>query len=172
MSLPRGQSKKISQGVSMKRVIFIVALAIFAVAPVFYIAYNAKYSGVENSKPILEAKPEPEVKSFPEIQFQKVSQELKPGAQLNVLACKVIDGYRFGLILEGDNLIEAHLPVATKESATTTVVEWLNEVNSVPPIVTLIRKVDNYWIVRLVLIKNGSKIDMVDALQSKGLLLK
>ena len=67
-------------------------------------------------------------------------------------------------------MIEAHLPVATKEEAVSFVVNWLKEANL--PFVILKRKVDDYWIVDLAVTKDGKQINLVNDLEKEDLLIK
>jgi hypothetical protein len=141
-----------------------ILLALIALAPVFLLTYyNIRQT------------PPDQVQQQPiaSIQFEvdKPPQQLEVGASFNVLACKVIDGYRFEMYLDGGKWIEAHLPVATKDGAVPVVVEWLNKTTSLPPTVTLRRQVGNYWIVDFQLNVDGKRVNLIDCLKAKGLLL-
>lgn len=142
----------------MKSWILAVFLAIIAVAPVGYFAYN---SGKDSSPTIAT------------IQFEERQSKLalEPGAVFGIRSVKVVDGYKFGLYLESDKWIEAHLSVATKEAAIPVVIDLLNGTTPPPPTVTLLRKVENYWIVEFHLTHNGQRANLVDVLRGKGLLL-
>lgn len=146
----------------MRTTIIALFLAIIAIAPIFYIAYY--YVG---EKPQVQADPIATV----DFQTRPKSLELKPGATLDVLSCKVVDGYQFGLFLEGDKWIMAHLSVATDEEAIPVVIEWLNSAEPPPPTVTLLRKVGDYWIVDFHLTHEGQRVNMITLLRDKGLLL-
>ncbi len=101
----------------------------------------------------------------------KILKPLKVDDEFEVKACKVIDGYRFEMYLEGDNWISAHLATATKESATLAVTEIMNKTNSISPSVILKRQIGDHWIVDFYLSVDGKKTNMVDVLRAKGLLL-
>jgi hypothetical protein len=111
--------------------------------------------------------------SIATIQFEEQQRNLvlEPGAVFGIRSVKVVDGYKFGLYLEGDKWIEAHLSVATKEEAIPVVVEMLNGTTPPPPTVTLLRKVEGYWIVKFHLTHNGQRANLVDVLRGKELLL-
>ena len=144
----------------MKSWILALLLAIIAVAPVGYFAYNLRS----------EISPSPSIAT---IQFEERQRNLRlePGAVFGIRSVKVVDGYKFGLYLEGDKWIEAHLSVATKEKAIPVVVEMLNGTTPPPPTVTLLRKVEGYWIVDFYLTHNGQRANLVDVLRGKELLL-
>ena len=148
----------------MKSWILAAILAVVAIAPIFYLVYNMKLA--------------PETRRSPEavtvVEFDRVIKNyaLEPGAVFDVLACKVVDGYKFGLYLEGEKWIEAHLAVATSEEAIPFVIELLNNAELPPPSVTLLRQVGDYWIVEFELTQNGKRVSLVDVLRSKELLLR
>jgi len=146
----------------MRSWIVALVLALVAIAPIYYITYHLR-GGSTN----------PEPSSIATVQFQQRPRtvKLEEGANLNVLSCKVVDGYKFGLHLEGDKWIAGHLPVATKEEAIPLVIEWLNKAEPPTPTVTLLRKVGDYWIVDFHLTVNGERVSMVSLLRSKHLLL-
>ena len=144
----------------MKNWMLAIFLAIIAVAPVGYFVYNLR--------------PADEVAhSIATIQFEEQQRKLvlEPGAVFGIREVKVIDGYKFGLYLENNKWIEAHLSVATKEAAIPVVISLLNSTTPPPPTVTLLRKVENYWIVKFHLMNNGQRVTLVNVLRGKGLLL-
>lgn len=146
----------------MKSWIIALVLAVVAIAPIFYIVYHyvdATTPSGESSIATVEFQPRPQV------------GKLEPGVTLDVLSCKVIDGYKFLLCVEGNKWITANLPVATKEEAIPLVVDWLYAVEPPPPTVTLLRKVGDYWIVDFHLTHEGQRVSMVNLLRSNGLLL-
>ena len=145
----------------MKSWILAILLAAVAIAPIFYLVYNAK-SGTPKSP------------SIATVEFKQIrkSTVLEPGAVFDVRACKVVDGYKFGLYLEGDKWIEAHLASATKEEAIPVVIELLNNAEPPPPSVTLLRKVEDYWIVDFELTQSHKRVKLVSILRSKELLLQ
>lgn len=140
--------------------VWVLALlaALIAFSPLFYAAYNY------NS-----ATPETGVVST--VQFAPPRPTtLQVGTRYNVLAANVMDGYKFGLFLEGDMWIEAQLAVATHETATLKVVEWL-KAPAPQPTVVLRRKVGNYWIVDFEISKDGKRSNLVELLGAEELLL-
>ena len=145
----------------MKSWTIALVLAFVAIAPIFYIVYH--YGDVKPQEP----------SSIATVEFQTRPQVLKleTGVTLDVLACKVVDGYKFGLYVEGNKWITAHLSVATKEEAIPLVIDWLNATEPPPPTVTLLRKVGDYWIVDFHITHEGQRVSMVNLLRSKGLLL-
>jgi hypothetical protein len=145
---------------SVKAWLLAVVLAVIALAPVFIFAYY----GVRKETP------DPAIASF---EFGTLRpQELQVGASFEVRACRVLDGYRFEMYLEDGNWIEAHLPVATKEEASPVVVDWLKKTTPPAPTVTLRRQIASHWIVDLQLTVDGKRINIVDSLREKGLLLQ
>ena len=146
----------------MKRWIIAVSLALTAIAPMVYLGYNY---GFRN---------EPEVQVHENnytIKFQVKNTTLEPGAEIEVQACVVEDGYMFSLNLAGDQWIEGHLPVAAKEEAKKVVTSWLQKASSPPPTVLLKRNVGPYWIVDFYVTIDGSRKSVVAMLGEKGMLL-
>lgn len=143
----------------MKSWILSLFLAVIAVAPVGYFAYNLRSDGISPT--------------IATIQFEEQQRlwKLEPGAAFVIRSVKVVDGYRFGLYLENDKWIEAHLSVATKEEAIPVVIDLLNGTVPPPPTVTLLRKVENYWIVEIHLTHDGQRASLVNVLRGEELLL-
>jgi hypothetical protein len=136
-----------------------ILLAVVAIAPACLISYYyTKSTPVE--RPIASVDFEPER-----------PQKLEIGTKYEVKACKVLDGYRFEMYLEGGKWIEAHLRTATKDDATNVVVELLNKTTPPAPTVTLIRQTKHYWIVDMELTVEGKRVDLTELLRSKGLIL-
>ena len=146
----------------MKSWIIAIVLATIAIAPFLYLAYHKMGVVQRISRP-----------SVATIQFEaeEKSMSLEPGAIFSVRSCKVVDGYKFGLYLENDKWIVAHLSVATKDEATSFVIDLLNKSTSTPPIVTLLRSVEDYWIVEFTVTKDGQTKNLVDLLRVEELLL-
>lgn len=147
----------------MKTWIFAIVLAAVAIAPFLYLAYHKMSPGI-----VLESR-----QSVALIEFQpQRPAALEVGGTVMVLACEVVDGYRFSLNLDGFSWIDAHLPVAAKEEATSYVVELLNSAEAPPPSVTLLRKIgEDCWIVDIAITKDGQRRSLVDLLRTKELLL-
>jgi hypothetical protein len=136
----------------MRSRIFAVLLAVTAIAPVITIVYYM--SNIQHQ--------------------QSVEFDVKPlqaGVTFDVKACKVLDGFRYEMYLEGGKWIEAHLRVATKDAANEIVVDLLKTKTSLPTTVTLLKQVGNYWIVDFQIDVDGKVINMVDLLKDKELLL-
>lgn len=148
----------------MRSWIIAFVLGSIAIAPILFVVYD--------KSPLSQKAPDIPALATVEFKQKPKSYELEAGAEFEVRACKVIDGYRFGLFLEGDNWIEAHLPYATKEEASTSVVEWLNKAEPPPPTVVLRRNAGDHWIVDLYLTVDGQRRSVVDLLEEKDLLLK
>ncbi|CAE7860226.1 dnaE [Symbiodinium microadriaticum] len=143
----------------MKNWVLAFILALAALAPIGYFVYH---NTPQDRPPVHND-------SYPMVQFetQKMAA-MEPDTKHNVLACKVVDGYRFLMFLENEEHIEAHLPVATKPEAVGVVVELLNKTSSPPPTVKLLRKVDNrYWIVEFTITIEGESKDLVEYLRGK-----
>lgn len=137
-----------------------IVLGVIAIAPVVLVSYYYR-GGTPVEKPIAS------------VQFEgdNPNRVLEPGAVFEVRACKVLDGYRFGMYLEGGKWIEAHLPTATKDEASQVVVELLNKATPPAPTVTLRRQVGHYWVVDFHLTVDGKRSSVLDLLREKGLLL-
>ena len=75
----------------MKNWILAVALAVIAIAPAGYFAYNMNPRSGEGSSPTIAT-----------IQFEEQQRNfvLEPGAVFGVRSVKVVDGYKFGLYLD------------------------------------------------------------------------
>lgn len=145
----------------MKSWILAVFLSLVAIAPIFYAIYYTRTSPSMN----------PPVLTTVQFPGPKPNAELEAGAIFEVRACKVIDGYRFGMFLEGNRWIEAHLQVAVKDEAAPVVIEWLNKTTSPPPTVKLLRRAGNHWIVEFHLTKDEKRENVLTLLREKGLLL-
>lgn len=149
---------------SIKVWVLALTLGVVALAPVLFVAY---YYGAPTK--IVQNQMSPPIADF---KFEtKTTETLEPGAEFDVLACKVIDGYRYEMYLEGDKWIVAHLTQATKDEASPVVVELLNKTTPPSPKVILRRQVADYWIVDFHLSVDGTQSKMTDVLKAKGLLL-
>lgn len=144
----------------MKAWMLAVILAVVAIAPAICLVYYVVKS-VPNDPTIASVQFEP----------QKVQKVLEVGVVFEVRACKVLDGFRYEMYLDNGKWIEVHLAVAAKDEANSFVVEWLNKTTAPPPSITLLRRVGNYWIVDFHLTVDGKRVNMVDLLRIKGLLL-
>lgn len=146
----------------MKTWILAIILSVVAIAPTAYIVYYGYEDEVKNEQAVLTT-----------VEFVKPpTSELKVGDTFEVRACKVIDGYRFGLFLEGNKQIEAHLSTATKDEATEVVIEWLNNTTTPVPTVKLLRKTGSFWIVDFRLTVNGKTERVIELLKAKNLLVE
>lgn len=145
----------------MKSWIIAIVLATIAIAPFLYLAYHKLGVAQRIFRP-----------SVATIQFEvERSTALEPGAIFSVRSCKVVDGYKFGLYLENNKWIVAHLSVATKDEATSFVIDLLNKSTATPPTVTLLRLVEDYWIVEFAVTKDRQTKNLVDLLRFEELLL-
>lgn len=158
----------------MRTWILAFVLGIVAIAPIFYLVYHSYVDFKEpktESIDVVENKPSNDGDLLnPLIEFKHKNTKLEKGVTIDVIACKIVDGYKFLLYLDGDQWIEGHLPVATKDEAVTFVSDLLNTETSVPT-VTLLREVEDYWIVDFNLIHDNQRVSVVSLLKSKGLLL-
>lgn len=147
----------------MKNWILAFILALVAIAPIGYLVY---YNAHNQNQPVHQD-------NYPMVEFetQKMAA-MEIGTKHNVLACKVVDGYRFLMFLENEEHIESHLSVAVKPEASDVVIELLNNATVPPPTVELLRKVDNrFWIVKLTLTVDGKRQDIVELLRGQDLIL-
>ena len=149
----------------MKTWILAIVLALLSIAPIMYLVYNGK-EVTSSVSPILQM---PVVATVDFVKPTNVTLEV--GSELEVRSCRVIDGYRFGLSLEGNRWIEAHLPVATKDEATNVVIEMLRT-STTSPTVKLLRNVGSYWSVEFRLKVNGEHQKITDLLKVKTLLVE
>ncbi len=147
-------------------VILAIVLGMIVVIPMSYLILG-------NVKPQL--KESPTVIVAPEkklIEIEYVTSKVKPlevGVQFMVKSCKVIDGFRFLVLLDNDTWIETSLPIVTKEGSAEQVAEILKL--SSPPSVTLKRKIDNYWIVDFEFLFEEKKTSLTELLKQKNLAL-
>lgn len=152
----------------MKKWLLQLVLALIALAPIAYVAYHQRNGLDLTGNPVVE---EPENPIVATVDFgRRVIPALEEGAKLDVLTAKVSDGHIFNLCLEGNKWVDAHLTHATKPEATEAVVELLKSQPSAP-VATLLRKMNNYWIVDFELTADGSRVRLVDYLKQKDLLL-
>jgi len=127
--------------------IIAILLAIIAVMPFGILAYLNQNHSMEPSQ---------DSQSVAIIDYiTHEERAMEPGAEFKIAQCHVVDGYKFGVLLENGEWIIAHLPVATKDEATRFVVELLRE--SQAPTVILRRKLDEHWIVDFHLTVDGKE---------------
>ncbi len=147
-------------------------LGVIAIAPVFALAYYL--SDFTQPVPVVPVAPQ-EVPSEPivaDFEFESEKEKLfQPGAEFSVRSCKVVDGYRFQLYLDGGSQITGHLTSATKDEATQVVVELLNNITTPRPTVILRRKSGDNWIVDFYISVDGKRASLVEMLRKKELLL-
>ena len=114
----------------------------------------------------------PQIESIADFDFKtKFSQQMESGAEFEVKACKVIDGYRFKMYIDGDKSLVAHLSQATKEEASRFVIEWLNQMGYPPPTIVLRRETTDFWIVDFYVTLDNKRYNLLDLLKANGLLL-
>lgn len=151
-----------------KALLLALLLGAVALVPCFYMFY---YN--EASLPALQLTPvqkdsEPVIA---DVEFESEKEKtLDVGVEFDLKSCKVVDGYRFQLSLEGGKQITAHLTTATKDEATTVVVDLLNKAKSPRPTVVLRRKSGENWIVDFYISIDGNRTNLIDDLKAKGLL--
>lgn len=159
---------------SLKVCLLALALGIVALVPVIYLSYNQDVvsSLPKLERPKLEPVKDPMNPVVADFQFDvEREKEFKPGVEFNLKSCKVIDGYRFHLFLEGGKQIYANLTTATKDEATPVVVELLNKTTSPRPTIILRRKSGDNWIVDFNLMVDGKRANLIEVLRDKGLVL-
>lgn len=146
------------------KLIFVIIFAIIAISPaIVHFYYNEphfeqKIQNVVSEEPIAS------------IEFQsKTPKELESGVEFEVESCRILDGFRFEMDLESNKSIIAHLTTATSNEASVVVVDLMNKAKN--PVVKLLRKVNDYWIVELSLFIDGKKVNIIDVLKMQGLLL-
>lgn len=146
--------------------ILAVILGVLALVPCLYLVYDQNIE-LPIVQPIINST-EPVIADF-EFEIQK-EKELNVGVEFNLNSCKVLDGYRFQLSLEGGKQITAHLTAATKDEATTVVVGLLTEAKSTRPTIILRRKTGDYWIVDFYVSLDGKRVNLIEDLRAKELL--
>lgn len=134
----------------MKSWMLIILLAAVAIAPAVFFWYSSQRIAAS-------------------INFDAT---LQAGDTFNVKACKVVDGSRYEMYLEDGQWIKACLSVFAKDEAAPVVSRWLTSSFQPCPTVTLLKKVDDCWIVDFQITMNSERISMNDLLQKKELLLK
>lgn len=160
-----------------KQLLWVAAalLAVIAIAPVAWLAYNNYFAGgtvVPGGLPDIESESiMPPMSGSQTIQFPFPQKSMQPGSEFYIKEMRVQDGYVFSLKLENDVTISATLSVATREEATRAVVEMFRSSPPPPPTVTLLRKVAGYWVVDIHLVVDGLRVDLKDVLRERDLLL-
>jgi len=143
----------------MSKWVLAIVLSIVAVVPVAYFAYL--YVNFEEKATI---------QGVAVIDYMSREQKaMEPGSEFRIRSCHVLDGYKFAVLLENGEWINAHLPVATNQEATKMVVDLLKQ--SQAPSVVLRRKLDDYWIVNFHLTLDGKEIMLRDLLNEHGMIL-
>lgn len=148
--------------------IFICGVAL-ASGPILLALYN-------NTKTfegkILEAPAaiDPIDQSVANFDFESEKQKLlEPDSEFYIKSCNVIDGYRFKMRLEDNHEITANLTTATKDDATSVVIDLLGKNKDTRPSVLLRRKAGDNWIVDVFILIDGKRTNLVEALRTKGL---
>jgi hypothetical protein len=136
----------------MKRIVAIL-LAMLVAIPAAYLLYTHPSVPAPSGKVI----------EFPH-------SNAETGSEFVIKKCRVIDGWIFYLAFENGQVMEAMLPVATKDEATAVVAELLSNVSS-PPTATLLRKTNDKWVVDIQLTIDGQRVRLRDVLKDKDLLL-
>lgn len=172
-------------GATTKSTLIAIFLSVIAIAPCLYLVYNkstfrSNEVQVDRNGPVPLTEEEFEkfkqqilnsqIKEDIDFHHQKIDDELKVGGQYSVVACKVIDGYRFLVQTESEQWIEIHLPVAAKEEAANPVIERLKLTQSNPSI-KMLRMVKGYWIADLQIQIEGKQESLISFLKTNNLLL-
>jgi hypothetical protein len=105
-----------------------------------------------------------------EIKFATpVPKEMAPGVEFGVQSVKIQDGFLFRILLENHTWIDARLKTATKDEATEQVVQVIK--GSTSPSVTLLRRVNGFWIVEFGLTVSGKRTTLSGWLTEQKLVL-
>lgn len=146
------------------------ALAIVAVGPLAYFSY--KYLEVQHQQTVppaeivgMQSPYEAIIDYIPNVQ----DKPMEPDSEFLAKCCQVVDGFRFSILLENDQWIEARLNVVTTTNATEKVIEILKM--SPPPTVVLKRKIDGYWVVDIRLTVNREQVMISTMLRERKLVL-
>lgn len=148
----------------MKYWILAIFLAIVAIAPIGYLTYD-KIDVFSDSNVVGN---DSEHDYTIEFEPQRVTS-MDPGSEHIVLACRVVDGYKFDMYLLNEEHIEAHLTVATKSGSKQFVENLLKKTTSPPPVVTLLRDTGDHWIVDFEFMVEGEKTNLLTLLKKQGL---
>jgi|LakMenE18May11ns_1017448.scaffolds.fasta_scaffold9922397_5 hypothetical protein len=153
-----------------KTIAFIGAAFLLALAPIYLVFFGNPYR-LKIYDPI-ELKKNSTNQINPvvaDLQFDFEKEKiLEAGVEFSLKSCRILDGYRFQLVLEGGNQITAQLTSATKDEATQPVVDLLKQTKI--PSVLLRRKSGDVWIVDIYVSINGKITNLIDELRTKGLL--
>jgi hypothetical protein len=98
-------------------------------------------------------------------------KKLEVGSEFYIKSFKMIDGYKFYINLESDKRIIAHLTNATKDEANSFLLNLFKNSSIQKPSVVLRRKSGEHWIVDFYFLTNENKINLIEELRSKDLLL-
>ena len=96
-------------------------------------------------------------------------KQMLPGEEFGVKSCRPIDAWAFILLLENDVWIECRLKVITVPEAVNETLQLLR--NSTQPTAVLRRKIGNYWVIDLYVTVDGQRVDVVEWLQKRKLVL-
>ncbi len=144
----------------MKKWMLAIVLGIVAVAPLVYFVYA--YTNFVEERGA--------VRGVATIDYMSHDYKaMEPGSEFRIRSCQIVDGYKFAILLENGEWINAHLAVATKPEATQVVVDLLKK--SHVPTVTLRRKLEDYWIVDFHLTLDGKDINLRSLLNEQELIL-
>ena len=143
----------------MKTWIWGIVLGIVAIAPLTYFAYayiHFEEKGTSRGTVVIDF-------------MSEEHKAMEPSSEFRIRSCHVVDGYKFAILLENGEWIDAHLAVATKSEASQVVVDLLKK--SHVPTIILRRKVDDYWIVNFHLTLDGKEVILRNLLKERGLIL-
>lgn len=136
--------------------VYSTLLVVVALAPIGYYSYNRTMDTTDRDGVV--------------IRFgTQTPRAMEPGAEFNVLACKVIDGHIFQVLLDNNTSTQVRLITATKDEATPAVIEALQTATS--PSVVLRRKVGGCWIVDFHVTIQGRRTALLEWLSERKLIL-
>jgi hypothetical protein len=139
----------------MKSRIIALILGVIAIAPALLLFYHYQS---QNTR-------EGEIFSF-----NLEERPLRVGVEREVRACKVLDGNRFEMFLEGGIWIRATLAVIGKEEAGRYVSDLLHKVSPPSPSVIFLRRNGEEWVVDFYLTIDNRRCNLADLLKKEGLL--
>lgn len=163
------------------RKIFAIIMGVIAVIPLCFFIITFSFmtsSKVSTPVPIVVEGPTEKSEVY-EIEYISSQNEkrLEVGSEFLVKSCKVLDGFKFSVLLDNDTRINASLAVVTKEGATSDVMKIMQVEN--PPSILLKRNMNDHWIVDFKLSQdvildqtsnNGPRM-LSDILKEKNLVL-
>jgi hypothetical protein len=146
-----------------------VLLAIVAVVPMVYLAYNSLLGSPAQAVVKQQQEQSPR-QAEAIIEYLVPNKVMEPGSEFAIKTCRVLDGYNYTLQIENGSWIEVALPVIAKPEAAAVVVEVMKAQTS-PPSVLLLGKLGSTWIVDINIVAGQKRTRLRDLLKEKELLL-